>query len=253
MAAFDAAGDPGRFPDAGPAWQPLKLYYNQTFSRARIEAFHEALTALGEESPYAEWLEGWNRPDRVVTTRVAVRRLVRPPRRRAARPRDAGRPRRQLGSRSRARCRPGSGPSRSTRPPRPTSRSPRARTTSSPACPPTSRRPTRWPPRRPHPGPRHPHGACRMNDSPPDVSTGFLAFLAFALLGARAVVPHAEHERADAPDVVPPAARPPRQERPAGRPRRGGRRGPRRRTATAPAGHDGGERPTPVAVDGGGD
>jgi mycothiol S-conjugate amidase len=70
VAAFEAAGDPTAFPDAGPAWQPLKLYYNQTFSRARIEAFHEALTALGEESPYAEWLENWSRADRTVTTRV---------------------------------------------------------------------------------------------------------------------------------------------------------------------------------------
>jgi mycothiol S-conjugate amidase len=70
MAAVVAAGDPARFPHAGPAWQPLKVYYNQTFSRARIEAFHEALTALGEESPYAEWLENWSRPDRTVTTRV---------------------------------------------------------------------------------------------------------------------------------------------------------------------------------------
>src|SRR6187401_3355873 len=70
MAAVVAAGDPEAFPHAGPAWQPLKVYYNQTFSRARIEAFHEALTALGEESPYAEWLENWSRPDRAVTTRV---------------------------------------------------------------------------------------------------------------------------------------------------------------------------------------
>ena len=70
MAAVVAAGDPEAFPHAGPAWQPLKVYYNQTFSRARIEAFHEALTALGEESPYAEWLENWTRPDRTVTTRV---------------------------------------------------------------------------------------------------------------------------------------------------------------------------------------
>jgi mycothiol S-conjugate amidase len=70
VAAFDAAGDPQRFPDAGPAWQPLKLYYNQTFSKARIGAFHEALTALGEESPYAEWLERWDRPDRPMTTRI---------------------------------------------------------------------------------------------------------------------------------------------------------------------------------------
>ena len=66
----DAAGDPTAYPNAGASWQPLKLYYNQTFSRARIEAFHEALTALGEESPYAEWLENWSRPERTVTTRI---------------------------------------------------------------------------------------------------------------------------------------------------------------------------------------
>lgn len=70
MAAVVAAGDPEAFPHAGPAWQPLKVYYNQTFSKARVEAFHQALTALGEESPYAEWLENWTRPDRAVTTRV---------------------------------------------------------------------------------------------------------------------------------------------------------------------------------------
>lgn len=70
IAAVDAAGDPEAYPTAGAPWQPLKLYYHQTFSKARIEAFHEALTALGEESPYAEWLESWSRPDRTVTTRV---------------------------------------------------------------------------------------------------------------------------------------------------------------------------------------
>ncbi|MBM6402750.1 mycothiol conjugate amidase Mca [Phycicoccus sp. CSK15P-2] len=73
MAAFDAAGDAGRFPDAGAPWQPLKIYYNQTFNRARITAFDRALVELGEESPYAEWLERWDRQgiaDRVVTTRV---------------------------------------------------------------------------------------------------------------------------------------------------------------------------------------
>ncbi|GGL35411.1 mycothiol conjugate amidase Mca [Phycicoccus endophyticus] len=70
VAAFAAAGDPERFPGAGPAWQPLKLYYNQTFNRRRVEAFHHALLELGQESPYAEWLERWDRQDRVVTTRV---------------------------------------------------------------------------------------------------------------------------------------------------------------------------------------
>jgi mycothiol S-conjugate amidase len=70
VAAFSAAGDPDAFPTAGAPWQPLKLYYNATFSKARIEAFHHALTALGEESPYAEWLESWTRPERTVTTRI---------------------------------------------------------------------------------------------------------------------------------------------------------------------------------------
>ncbi len=71
MAAFAVAGDPAAYPHAGPPWQPLKLYYNQTFTRERIVAFHEALLSLGEESPYAEWLERWNdRGPRTITTRV---------------------------------------------------------------------------------------------------------------------------------------------------------------------------------------
>ncbi|MGQ0573152.1 MAG: mycothiol conjugate amidase Mca [Pseudonocardia sp.] len=74
VAAFAAAGDPTRFPGAGPAWQPLKLYYSHGFSRARLEAFHAALTERGLESPYGEWLANWatDRPDpgARVTTRV---------------------------------------------------------------------------------------------------------------------------------------------------------------------------------------
>jgi mycothiol S-conjugate amidase len=70
VSAFEAAGDADAYPHAGEPWQPLKLYYNATFSKARIAAFHEALLALGEESPYEEWLERWDRLDRPVTTRV---------------------------------------------------------------------------------------------------------------------------------------------------------------------------------------
>jgi mycothiol S-conjugate amidase len=73
MAAFEAAGDPTRFPEAGAPWQPLKLYYNFTFHKERLVAIHEALLERGLESPYAEWLENWvDKPedqDRV-TTRV---------------------------------------------------------------------------------------------------------------------------------------------------------------------------------------
>ena len=74
--AFDAAGDPERFPDAGEPWQPLKLYYT-TWSRDRIVAMHEKMLELGLESPYARWFE--QAPDAPpppppppVTTRIEV-------------------------------------------------------------------------------------------------------------------------------------------------------------------------------------
>ncbi len=54
--AFDAAGDPTRFPDAGPAWQPSKLYYTG-WSARRVRALHETFLARGEESPYSTWFE----------------------------------------------------------------------------------------------------------------------------------------------------------------------------------------------------
>ena len=73
VAAFDAAGDPDRYPEAGEPWQPLKLYYHMTFSRARMTALHEAMLAAGKESPYTEWLARRDdRPDisERITTRV---------------------------------------------------------------------------------------------------------------------------------------------------------------------------------------
>ena len=73
MAAFDAAGDPSRFPEAGAPWMPLKLYYNQGFNKQRTIALHEALLARGLESPYEEWLKRWDefaRPERNISTRV---------------------------------------------------------------------------------------------------------------------------------------------------------------------------------------
>jgi mycothiol S-conjugate amidase len=74
MAAFDAAGDPDRFPGTGDPWQPLKLYYSHGFSRVRTRALHDALLARGLESPFAEMLEKWptdrRDPGERVTTRV---------------------------------------------------------------------------------------------------------------------------------------------------------------------------------------
>jgi len=73
MAAFDAAGDPDAFPDAGEPWQPLKLYYNHGFSLDRIRALDVAMEARGLESPYKEWISRWENGDRKpreITTRV---------------------------------------------------------------------------------------------------------------------------------------------------------------------------------------
>lgn len=81
VAAFDAAGDPERFPEAGPPWQPLKLYYTY-WSRARVEALHQAHLDRGEESPYGEWLERWGPETTPSTTRIDVSDQL--PRRRAA-------------------------------------------------------------------------------------------------------------------------------------------------------------------------
>jgi mycothiol S-conjugate amidase len=57
--AFDAAGDPERYPGTGEPWQPLKLYYHLTFHKQRLEALHAACLASGVDSPFGEWLASW--------------------------------------------------------------------------------------------------------------------------------------------------------------------------------------------------
>ncbi|WP_203782215.1 mycothiol conjugate amidase Mca [Paractinoplanes rishiriensis] len=73
VAAFEAAGDPEKYPELGEPWQPLKLYYNSGWTRARMLALHEGMLSAGLESPYTEWLEKWSdrddRGDRI-TTRI---------------------------------------------------------------------------------------------------------------------------------------------------------------------------------------
>ena len=71
LPAFDAAGDPDAYPDAGPPWQPLKLYY-VAWSKARVLAMHEQFQKLGLESPFDErWLERPSQDDRI-TTKIDV-------------------------------------------------------------------------------------------------------------------------------------------------------------------------------------
>ena len=49
--AFDAAGDPERYPDAGPPWQPARLCY-VVWSVRRMKAMHDKFVELGLESPF---------------------------------------------------------------------------------------------------------------------------------------------------------------------------------------------------------
>ncbi|MEX5631320.1 mycothiol conjugate amidase Mca [Parafrankia sp. FMc2] len=62
--AFEAAGDPQRYPEVGAdvglaPWQPLKLYYHLTFHKDRILALHQGMLAAGLESPYTKRLGEW--------------------------------------------------------------------------------------------------------------------------------------------------------------------------------------------------
>jgi len=71
--AFDAAGDPDRYPGTGEPWQPLKLYYHMTFTKPRLVAIHDALLAAKIDSPYVDWLKDWDDSKDIsdrVTTRV---------------------------------------------------------------------------------------------------------------------------------------------------------------------------------------
>ncbi len=77
VAAFEAAGDPERFPDAGQPWQPLKLYYHHSFNRPRMQALHDAMQQHGLESPWEERLKDWKPEpewDARITTRVVCDR-----------------------------------------------------------------------------------------------------------------------------------------------------------------------------------
>jgi len=71
MSAFASAGDQTAYEHAGPAWQPLKIYYNQTLTQGRIIAYHDAMEAAGIESPFREWISRWeDRGERTITTKI---------------------------------------------------------------------------------------------------------------------------------------------------------------------------------------
>jgi mycothiol S-conjugate amidase len=70
--AWDAAGDPDRFPEAGPAFAPLKLYYTM-WPRKRMLAMHEKFLELGLTSPFDDnWLARLKGDDEPLTTSVEL-------------------------------------------------------------------------------------------------------------------------------------------------------------------------------------
>ena len=66
--AMEAAADPERYPDAGPAWQIQKVYYERIFNSRRANAMYDALMAKEPDSPLLAELDGFRswmreRPD----------------------------------------------------------------------------------------------------------------------------------------------------------------------------------------------
>lgn len=52
VAAFNAAGDPSRYPDIAPAWQPDRLFYS-VFPRAMFRTMRDQMAAAGVDT--SEW------------------------------------------------------------------------------------------------------------------------------------------------------------------------------------------------------
>jgi mycothiol S-conjugate amidase len=66
--AFAAAGDPGRYPDAGDPFAPSKLYYS-VWAAERFRQIHAKFLELGLESPFDDkWLTRLTRDEPYTTT-----------------------------------------------------------------------------------------------------------------------------------------------------------------------------------------
>jgi mycothiol conjugate amidase Mca len=71
VAAFHAAGDGARFPDAGAPFSPSKLYY-AVIPRSAMRKFAERLRAAGVEAPFQEVREDEDMPFGVADERVTT-------------------------------------------------------------------------------------------------------------------------------------------------------------------------------------
>ncbi len=73
VAAYEAAADHVRYPDAGPPWAVAKLYYNHGFLRQRMQVLQDEFAKHDQEGPFAKWLENWDAEEDVIEKRVTTR------------------------------------------------------------------------------------------------------------------------------------------------------------------------------------
>lgn len=74
VAAFDAAGDPARYPEAGPPWTPLKLYYTNS-PRRHIQQAWAQMKERGLKTPLDDPdfdISRFTVPDDLITTQIDV-------------------------------------------------------------------------------------------------------------------------------------------------------------------------------------
>ncbi|AHC26980.1 MULTISPECIES: mycothiol conjugate amidase Mca [Mycobacteriaceae] len=73
VAAYEAAADHVRYPDAGEPWAVSKLYYNHGFLRQRMQVLQDEFAHHGQEGPFAKWLESWDAEEDSIEKRVTTR------------------------------------------------------------------------------------------------------------------------------------------------------------------------------------
>lgn len=73
VAAYEAAADHVRYPDAGEPWAVSKLYYNHGFLRQRMQVLQDEFAKHGQDGPFAKWLENWDAEEDVIESRVTTR------------------------------------------------------------------------------------------------------------------------------------------------------------------------------------
>lgn len=73
VAAYEAAADHVRYPDAGDPWAVSKLYYNHGFLRQRMQVLQDEFAKHGQDGPFGKWLDNWDAEEDLVEQRVTTR------------------------------------------------------------------------------------------------------------------------------------------------------------------------------------